>query len=245
MSSRFNIDELEYNPITNEFGSVEFNDIDVIITKDRQYFCATRLIKKLKTHLESNKKGGGSLGLTKINQFREHYPYLFLPYVQGLGNGKVKGLYASFELLEPIVYAAEPIKGFAWLRNEPWRDKDIHGYLYLLQPPRMIGSNVYKIGETKNINNRLNNNDYGKGTMVLGIVPVNDRSKAEGLMKQWFSGHGALLVQGNEYFEVASVDDAYDLFAEANLMNTNEDVARLFTPGEWIHGETYPDGLEL
>ena len=38
------------------------------------------------------------------------------------------------------------------------------GYIYLLQPPKMIGTNVFKIGETKDMNQRLNINEYG--TMV-------------------------------------------------------------------------------
>ena len=80
--------------------------------------------------------------------------------------------------------------------------------------------------------------------MVLGIVSVNNRSKAEDLMKQWFSNHGALLVQGNEYFEVSDMNEAYYLFTDANLKDTNEDDAILFEPGEWIHGETFPDELE-
>lgn len=100
--TKFNINKLEFNSITNEYGYVEFNDIKLYVTKDKQWFCVTRFIREIKKHLESYKKFNGSLGhrcsTRIINRFKEHYPQLFLPYVQGPCKGKVSGQYVSFEL---------------------------------------------------------------------------------------------------------------------------------------------------
>ena len=238
----FNINELPVTKINNDYGWIEFNSVKIYVTNDKKMFNATKLFKSFKKEkLHFNVWITGT-GKEFYNLFKDTFKE-----VEGKGTQEYKGFYADFELFHEILFSTDIAKASAWIRNKKnWDDLNEAGYIYLLQPPDLIGTDCFKIGESKNIGKRLDAKEYDKGTMVLGIRRVINRSKAEKSMKDYFSNNGANIVQGHEYFKVTDLDEAYKLFTSAILNGDSpKSEIRLFEPNEWIHKVSFPEDLEL
>ena len=229
----FGINNLEYNKINEEFGYVEFNGIKLYVTSDKQMFNATILTKSINCHVRSASSGANN---AKWLDLIEDSPDDFI-YVEGNGTQSYKGWYAKLDLLQFILGSINPIRGLAWYRGNEWKNKDVDGLIYLVQPPEFVGTNTFKIGESKNFNNRLNN--YGKGTLILATVDVTNRSDAEIQMKEHFDKNGAIKVKGNEYYECKDSDEALEIFQSVNFPKdlVKENGWHIYNYGEQIHGQ--------
>tara|TARA_R110002072_G_scaffold45565_1_gene126621 strand:+ start:28987 stop:29598 length:612 start_codon:yes stop_codon:yes gene_type:complete len=71
-------------------------------------------------------------------------------------------------------------------------------YLYLVQPSNFLGSDVFKIGKSKNIKRRMV--DYGIDTRIICIMEVVDRHKMERKMKEVFGHNFKRYKIGYEYY---------------------------------------------
>lgn len=223
----FNINELTLSKLNDDYGFVEFNDIKLYVTNDKKMFNASKLIKSFKEGKHSFEvwlKGKGK-------EFHKLFINDFV-YVCGKGTQEFKGWYVSCDLIREIVSAIELTKGCAWLRGKAWQDLDESGYLYLIQCKSDIGTNVYKVGETKELSSRMNN--YEKGSYVLGLYRVTKRHEAERKLKSWFKDNHCPINRGSEYFETKDLDEAYELFDNAPLKNLTIGDVELFEPGDLI-----------
>jgi len=78
-------------------------------------------------------------------------------------------------------------------------------HLYLIQPYRYKNTNVYKIGQSTDIENRLKAKDYmprkDQPPERILIVNVANSLLAETELKREFHNHDLKLVEGDEYFK--------------------------------------------
>ncbi len=82
------------------------------------------------------------------------------------------------------------------------------GYVYLVQPVVLVGTNRYKIGRSSQSNfNRLK--AYLKGTRNLCIVDCDDDKYIEKNLIEHFNSKFKL-IGGNEYFEGNELDMIYE-----------------------------------
>jgi hypothetical protein len=84
-------------------------------------------------------------------------------------------------------------------------NKDINNtdYIYIIHERTFvkINANIYKIGKTKNIKNRLNG--YNKGSQLLYTIPCNDCSRMETIILNYLKSNNNYIQAkeyGNEYF---------------------------------------------
>ena len=84
-------------------------------------------------------------------------------------------------------------------------NKDINNidYIYIIHERTLVKTNVniYKLGKTKNIKNRLNG--YSKGSKLLFTIPCNDCSKMEIIILNYLKSNNNYIQAkeyGNEYF---------------------------------------------
>lgn len=87
------------------------------------------------------------------------------------------------------------------------------GYLYLVQPERFLGTNIFKVGKTEREPEKRFS-EYGKDTLVLECVKVEDIDNSEKTVINFFSS-AQKYKDGNEYFECKNKDCARVLFFEA------------------------------
>jgi len=75
------------------------------------------------------------------------------------------------------------------------------GYIYLLQPAELVGTNRYKIGISSKDNlNRLKS--YGNGTRYIFFMECSDFLYIENKLKDAFNKSDCVkLIKGKEYFE--------------------------------------------
>ena len=72
--------------------------------------------------------------------------------------------------------------------------------IYLLQEREFIGTNVFKIGRTRNINQRMRN--YPKNSLLLYFATCSDCVKVETKIKHMFIKKYTQRIDiGSEYFE--------------------------------------------
>jgi len=239
-NNSLDITSLQYYPIDSNFGYVEYNGINLYVSSDKQWFNATKLTKSLKdstinSHVSINRLTWYNLVNACPDLFQE---------INGKGTQVYKGWFASIILLPQIASLIEPVRGTTWYFGRSWHDNDSKGLLYLIQPPRLVGTNIFKIGETKNMLRRLSNNEYGKGTYIYGIVNVTNRRQAENILIKHFKDNGAILKERYEYFELSGLEEAQRLFENTPLDElldlSNGKPLHLYKPGEWIHGEIVP-----
>lgn len=100
---------------------------------------------------------------------------------------KIQELETKFKLLETV------------------SNKDINNtdYIYIIHERTFvkINANIYKIGKTKNIKNRLNG--YNKGSQLLYTIPCNDCSRMETIILNYLKSNNNYIQAkeyGNEYF---------------------------------------------
>ena len=84
-------------------------------------------------------------------------------------------------------------------------NKDINNtdYIYIIHERTFVktNANIYKIGKTKNIKNRLNG--YNKGSKLLFTIPCNDCSRMETIILNYLKSNNNYIQAkeyGNEYF---------------------------------------------
>ena len=241
----FDINACEYIPIDNKFGFIEYNDLKLYVTADLQWFCATRLCRSLKyDKICLDSIGNRWWTSTMKPKMEATWPDLY-KYVGGKGTKSYKGIYIHISLLYIAGYLIDAERFQLWLTNEAWNDVNKAGTLYLLQPAKYIGTNIVKIGETKNFEIRLYGNDYGKGTMVLATVETNSRSIGEHHLKKLFDDNGAIKRNeiGNEYYEVTSLKEAKHIFKRIaeRIPELLENDVNTYKNDEWIHGENNND----
>ena len=75
------------------------------------------------------------------------------------------------------------------------------GYIYLLQPAELVGTDRYKIGLSSKDNlNRLRS--YGIGTRYIFFMECNDYIFIENKLKEAFNKENCIsLIKGKEYFQ--------------------------------------------
>ena len=76
--------------------------------------------------------------------------------------------------------------------------------------------NIFKIGEARVLEERLDANEYGNGTVILSTVKVNNRKVSEKLMKDIFKANKCIMkgTTRNEYFETSYRTDNEDDLCE-------------------------------
>ncbi len=98
-------------------------------------------------------------------------------------------------------------------------------YIYIVHERTFVktNSNIYKIGKTKNIKNRLNG--YSKGSKLLFTIPCIDSTIMEKIILKYLKENNKYIQAkeyGNEYFicELNNLmNDIYNLVKQNNLEN--------------------------
>ena len=205
--------------INNDYIIVNYNGIDLYMTSDKKWFNATKLLKAFRTieHIDGKvivKQSfsdwfNGSSIKSYFNRRQE-----MIKEVKGKGTQQYKGVYMSTTIFERVVGAMDFTKGSLWLDGEEWNTAGLEGYVYMVQPPSIVNSNTVKIGETLDLVKRFNN--YKKGTQILAIAKVSNRSAAEKILKNYYDKKAINDKKlGAEYYEVESIEEAYELFNDA------------------------------
>ena len=246
------INTYDYTPIGNTgYGYVSYNDINLVVSEDKQWFCVTRLIKDIKS---AKNKSVAQVTSGPWTHIKDAFPNKFKPVEVNMKRWSSHGgIYARIELLQSIVTAVEPAIGNLWYFGEPWREIDTYGYVYLVKPPNHLEDDIYKIGRSnqKDFDRFNDTHYYGPGTHIYGICMVTKASKAEALLKLWFISHGAIETEfGSEFFKIASLEEATELFKNAdlkNLVNNKEYENPILTykEGKWIYKNNVPKKLPL
>lgn len=77
-----------------------------------------------------------------------------------------------------------------------------------------LNANIYKVGKTKNIKNRLNG--YAKGSKLLFTISCDDSDSMEGLVLDYLKSNTSKYIHakqyGNEYFQCELKDLISDIF---------------------------------
>ena len=235
------LESCDYTPIDDNYGTIEYNEIKLYVTKDLEYFCASRLLRYLKYDKPSviSSKCNNWISNTIIPKIKSNWPDLYHK-VEGPGTQSYKGWYVHISLINYVGYKIDPERFQHWLMGEPWDNVNMKGYIYLVQPPRCVGTNIVKIGETSNFKKRLTQHDYGRGTIVLATVKTNSRSIAEHYLIKLFQDNGAINRRdyGKEYFEVEDLQFAKILFAKIAITIPEMITGKVlrYRTGSWIHG---------
>ena len=244
----FNINACDYTAINKKYGYVSFNDINLFVSADLQWFCATRLYRSIKYDKVCNESAANNWWKSTMKpQMDENFPDMW-KQVEGKGTQPYKGIYIHITLFQMIGHMIEPFRFQFWFLGEAWNETNKSGTLYLLQPPKYKGTNIIKIGTTKNFETRLDRNDYGKGTMILATVETNSRSIGEHHLKKLFNDSGAIKRKdiGYEYYEISSINYARKVFRKIkkHIPELLESDVETYKIGEWIHGEINDDDDE-
>lgn len=226
--------------INENYGIIEYNGIDLYVTSDLTKFNADKLFKAFKT--EQHDDGSKTIRLSFSN-WKEHAGKTLcqvykdkLEYICGKGTKDYKGWYVDFHLFYNILFSIDPLKGQLWIDGkDDWNNYGKDGVVYLLQKKEHVGTNIYKIGQSKDLTSRLN--VYGKGTHVYGITKVSNVSLAEKKLKEWFDNHEAIKMDdiGNEYYQCGSFDEACNLFEYADLGDLILKAPKMFQMDEKVN----------
>jgi hypothetical protein len=92
--------------------------------------------------------------------------------------------------------------------------KSKEGYIYIVQPEILAGTDRYKIGSSRPILNRLNS-AYGKNSLKICIFKVHDQFKVETYILRKIASQYPP-IQGREWFE-CKADVLFDKVIEAYL----------------------------
>jgi hypothetical protein len=92
--------------------------------------------------------------------------------------------------------------------------KSKEGYIYIVQPEILAGTDRYKIGSSRKIINRLNG-AYGKNALKICIFKVHDQFKVETYILRKIASQYPP-IQGREWFECKS-DILFDKVIEAYM----------------------------
>ena len=89
------------------------------------------------------------------------------------------------------------------LKSNMNKNVDHSEYIYIIHERTFVelNANIYKIGKTKNIKNRLNG--YSKGSKLLFTIPCNDCSRMETIILNYLKSNNNYIQAkeyGNEYF---------------------------------------------
>ena len=144
------LSKCDYTQIDDNYGIIEYNEIKLYVSKDLEYFCASRLHKSFKYDRISSQNWFKRYILPKLKNM---YPDL---YRKVEGSNKIKGWYVHISLLNYIGYKIDAERFQLWISNEPWDEINKKGYLYMIQPARFVGTNIVKIGETSNFRKKIN-----------------------------------------------------------------------------------------
>ena len=102
--------------------------------------------------------------------------------------------------------------------------RDSRGGIYLVKPSQYVtnGSNIFKLGKSRNPRKRIKS--YGQGTIIFKIVMVNDCDSAEKDLIELFNQHFCL-IKGKEYFsgKIGCMIDVIDKYVgnKNKQMDTN------------------------
>ena len=235
------LESCDYTPIDDNYGTIEYNDLTLYVSKDLEWFCITRLYKALKYDKTNGTKFGGNRWFKQCMKpkLKSNWPDLYHK-VEGPGTQYYKGIYVHISLLSISGFSIEPLRFQHWLMGEPWQEANKSGIIYLVQPPRCVGTNIIKIGQTMNFRQRLTNSDYGKGTIVLATVKTNNLCVSERHLIKLFQDNGAINRKdyGKEYFVVTSLDEAKLIFSQITkrVPELLEGKVLRYRTGSWIHG---------
>lgn len=229
------LNNCEYTPIDDNYGTIEYNEIKLYVSKDLEWFCASRLNHALKYDKINIKSSWFTQ--TMIPKLKPIWPDL---YYKIDSSPKIKGWYVHMSLFYMIGYSIDAQRFQLWINNEAWDNVNKKGVLYMVQPPRCSGTNIVKIGETINFRRRLTHNDYGKGTIILATVKTNNRTIAEHHLKKLFQDNGCINRRdyGTEYYEVEDLQEAKKLFAKIaiKIPELIDGKVLRYRTGSWIHG---------
>ena len=119
-------------------------------------------------------------------------------------NKKIQELETKFKLLETI------------------SNKDINNtdYIYIIHERTFVktNANIYKIGKTKNIKNRLNG--YNKGSQLLYTIPCNDCSRMETIILNYLKSNNNY-IQAKEYVNEYFICDLNILINDIHTLVKN------------------------
>jgi hypothetical protein len=196
--------------ISENFVTIHWYGMNIIYSVKDQKFNATKLVQSI-----------SSTKFKKWNEtrdaaaFRKRFPDFFIELSKV--ENRLKGTYLDPQMIYVIVAWANPFIGFNLTNGiaEEYGLTDKSGYVYLIQPEEYLGTNIYKIGRTWKLEQRLPK--YGEKAKIIKTAKVNDmyttETKILNSLKETDISE-AKLVRGAEYFEV-ELDDILYWFDEA------------------------------
>ena len=219
---------------TKEFVTVEFNNVKLYITANHERVNVTKLWKTFKKYGNFDQPRIKASFTSWINGagagLKDCYPDKFVN-VYGKGTQEYKGVYVHHSLFLPILYSIDVTKATLWLNGENWINVGNEGYLYVAQPKAQLGTNIYKIGATKDMKTRLN--VLGKGTIVYGTVRVSEKYIGEIYLKDGFNEHFEKCSEiGNEYYKIDNVEDLHDVFLDIDFGDLNLEEQNIYDESE-------------
>jgi hypothetical protein len=197
--------------ITENFVTIHWYGMNIIYSVKDQKFNASKLVSTISNtdfRTWSRSKDG--------NLFKKKYPEFFVEKTKVVN--RLKGTYLNPEMIYVIVAWANPMIGFHLTngRSAQYGMEDKSGYIYLVQPEKYLGKNIYKVGRTWKLKQRLQK--YGKKTIIIKTQKVTEMFAAETKMLDSLKDEtisNAKLVEGAEYFEVEKLEDIVYYFNEA------------------------------
>ena len=230
--------------IDENFVVVSHCGLSIIYSTCDDMFNATKLCKAI-----SSRKFHKWNETKEAHKFKQRFPHFFKVYMTGDLDGSIDnrlaGTYIHSSMLNVIVSWANPMVGYCLVNGmaeEVMLDKS--GFLYLVQPERYLGTNVFKYGITWNTKQRFSKYG-GDKCKVFHIVKVNDMYSAELTLHgridervDW--GEMKIVPQTREYVEGEFEDIEY-LFKEvAKNYEYKEDPNRI---GGAEHTNTFNEDM--
>jgi hypothetical protein len=178
--------------LDENFIVIDFYKLQFIYSTADQKFNATKLVPSI-SGSKYPKWQGGQVAQTFIKRF----PQFFTEYKNK--SNYIRGTYLDMTLLPIIVSWCNPVRGY-YLINGLAEDinNEVSGYVYIVQPPEFLGTDVKKIGRTWKPQQRFR--QYGNGTKFIRCERISNMTGCEDMIMSILSDYKIKKAWKAEYY---------------------------------------------